>query len=466
MKVSFATAPFKTKRIRDKFLLTTILGDWVIVDREDFRKIHTYSVEPESTLFKRLKDKGIIIDETNLNSRIHTYRRLNSNLFSGVGLHIAVLTEKCNFSCKYCQTKEEKGSAMSVKTATGVLDFLVKSNKPVKTLEFQGGEPLLCWDALKWFVVNAEKAKSKFKQDIRLSLVSNLSLLDKEKLNFLIKHGVNICTSLDGPQRLHDKQRVYANGRPTYADTVKKIKMANQEYERSGLKKRVNILPTITKYSLVLAKEIIDEYLKWKVDCIPLRFVNPLKRASQSWKELGYTPEEFNQFWKESMDYILELNRRGIFIRERIAQVLLAKILKKKDPLYVDLASPCGGGRSTLAYMPNGDVYTCDEARMIRSDLFKLGNVLRDSYEKVMQNPNLVGVCQSSFLELWDYTSPYTLWSGTCPVMNYFQQENPVVKISQAPYYKIYNFQLDYLTDKISRDKITLGIFNNWCEPR
>ena len=166
------------------------------------------------------------------------------------------------------------------------------------------------------------------------------------------------------------------------------------------------------------------------------------------------------------MDYIIDLNKRGIFIFERMAQILLKKILKKRDPHYVDLVSPCGGGRNVLAYMPNGDIYTCDEARMIRSDLFKLGNVLKDSQEKIMGSPNLLGICQSSFLELWDYTSAYSLWSGTCPVMNFAQQNNPVVKISQTPNYKIYNFQLDYLTDKIFSDRLIASILNRWCEDK
>jgi len=462
MSDKFAILPFKTARIKDKFLLTTILGDWIILKKEDFRKVHSYSVKVDSPLFKRLKAKGILSEGKNINRCLDTYQKLNQHLSSGVSLHIAVLTESCNFSCKYCQTKEDKSSCMDIKVAGKILDFLIKSKSKSKTLEFQGGEPLLCWDALKWLVKNARKVCQDLQQSIRLSLVSNLSLLDEEKLGFLLSHNMGICTSLDGPRYVHDQQRIYADGRPTYSDTVKKIKMVNREYKKRGLKKRVDLLPTITRYSLGYAKEIVDEYVKWKVKCIPIRFVNPLKKASRGWGRLGYSPEEFNQFWKESMDYIIELNKRGVFIYERMAQVLLTKILKKTDPFYVDLSSPCGGGRNVLTYMPNGDVYTCDEARMIKSDLFKLGNLLKDSYEQVMKSPNLVGVCQSSFLELWDYASPYTLWSGTCPVMNFFGQNNPVVKISQTPYYKIYNFQLNYLLDKINSSKNTLTIFNKW----
>lgn len=465
MSHKFAILPFKSRPIKDRFLLITTLGDWAILNKEDFRRIHSYSISEDSKLFKQLKAKRIIVDETNLKAGLQSHRRLNANLSRGVGLHIAVLTEACNFSCKYCQTKEEKSPSMDIKVAARVLDCLLRSNSRAKTLEFQGGEPLLCWDTLKWFIETVSKINHKLKQNIKLSLVSNLTLLDKDKLNFLIDHKVNFCTSLDGPEALHDQQRVYVDARATYVDTTKKIEEIRQEYKKRNIKKTVGLLPTITKNSLSFsAKEIIDEYLKWKVSCIPLRFVNPLKKASKNWQALGYSPDEFNQFWKEGLDYIIDLNKKGTFIYERTAQLFLKKILAKKDPFYVDLVSPCGGGRNTLAYMPNGDVYTCDEARMIKSDLFKLGNLLKNSYVDIMKSPNLFGICQSSLLELWDYSSPYSVWSGTCPVMNFFQQGNPVVKISQSPHYKIHNFQLDYLTEKIYNDKMALAIFKRWSE--
>ena len=463
MSKSFAILPFKTRKINSNFLLASILGDWVMLKKDEFRQVDNYSVPENSPLFRKLRNSGIIIGAADIGNRLESYRRINNNLSRGVSLHIVVLSERCNFSCKYCQTKEKRGPSMSLKVAEKILWFLLKSNSKAKTLEFQGGEPLLCWDTIRWFVRNVVKINKTANQSVSLSLVSNLSLLDKEKLNFLIENNVGICTSLDGPAYVHDKQRLYDDGRPTYKDTVEKIEMVNEAYKKKSIKKRVHLLPTITRFSLPYAREIIDEYIKWGMSRVPLRFVNPLKKASRDWERLGYSWEDFNRFWESSLDYMIDLNKKGIFVFERTAQILLKKILKKRDPHYVDLVSPCGGGRNVLTYMPKGDVYTCDEARMIRSDLFKLGNVLKDSYEKIMKSPKLLGICQASFLELWDYASPYSLWSGTCPVMNFVQQNNLVVKISQTPNYKIHNFQLDYLTNKISSDRVIVGIFDRWC---
>ena len=233
---------------------------------------------------------------------------------------------------------------------------------------------------------------------------------------------------------------------------------------KRNIKHRVNLLPTITKESLSYPKEIIDEYLKWEVGSIPLRYVNRLGRADKIWREIGYTPEEFNKFWEESMEYILELNKRGINLAERTALVMLKKIFKKEDPGYVDLCSPCGAGRNVLTYMPNGDIYSCDEARMIRSSMFKLGNVKKDKYSEVTRNPNIFYILGSSLLDFWDYNSAYAIWSGTCPVLNYYEQENVVVKIRQTSRYKIYDFQFNYLFKKIAKDKEAVRIFRRWVE--
>jgi hypothetical protein len=65
------------------------------------------------------------------------------------------------------------------------------------------------------------------------------------------------------------------------------------------------------------------------------------------------------------MDYILELNRKGILLREMISQVYLTKIIRGIDPNFMDLRSPSGPAIGCVAYNYNGDVYASDESRML-----------------------------------------------------------------------------------------------------
>lgn len=47
---------------------------------------------------------------------------------------------------------------------------------------------------------------------LSLSLVSNLTLLTEEKLTWLLDHGVDICTSLDGDMVTHNANRTGYKG--------------------------------------------------------------------------------------------------------------------------------------------------------------------------------------------------------------------------------------------------------------
>jgi His-Xaa-Ser system radical SAM maturase HxsB len=353
---------------------------------------------------------------------------------------------------------------MNLEVATKVIDFMFTSRNPLVRLEFQGGEPLLNWDTLRFIVEHSRKQNKIEKKNLMISLVTNMSLLDKKKTDFLIRYDVEVCTSLDGPEELHNQNRIFKDGGCTYDVVVKGIKLLREEYKKRGIKRKIGALPTITRQSFSYLKEIIDEYVKLEFDCIHLRPTNRLGQAGKNWDKIGYLPEEFNDFWQTSLDYIIDLNKKGIPLKETMTVNMLKKILKKQDPFYVDLESPCGAGRSQLAYAPNGDVYTCDEARMIGNDMFKLGNVLKDKYQDVMKSQNLFYTLQASLLNLWDYNSAFCIWSGTCPVMNLNEQNNPVVKITQTPKYKIHNFQFNYIFEKIIYDKEAYNIFNEWVK--
>ncbi|TRZ51833.1 MAG: His-Xaa-Ser system radical SAM maturase HxsB [Dehalococcoidia bacterium] len=454
----WAVLPYNASRKKDFYIVSTTLGSWSILYDEDFKNFQRLKISEGSNLFNRLKKNGVIITQDNISKVLDDYRNTNSHLFTDASLFIVVVTNKCNLKCRYCQTHVEKPQDMSLEVARRSLDIALASRNKTGTIEFQGGEPLLNWPVIEYLTEHSKKFNGDTKT-LHVNLVTNGLLLDNRKINFLKKHNVSICVSLDGPKNIHDKNRVMNNLHPkgSYNGTVKALKLL-----KSKKYKHINMLPTITRHSLRYYKEIIDEYVNRGENTIALRPVNRLGIAKGNWNELGYTPDEFKGFWSKSMDYILKLNKRGTYVKERMACVMLEKILRKTDPGYVDLSSPCGAGRSTLAFDPSGDVYPCDEARMLGDDIFKLGNVLKDSYSQLMSSPNLFYTCQSSMLDIWDYASAYKPWSGTCPVLNYYYQQTPVAKIHTSPLYNIINFQFDYIFDKIDKDKAAEATFKKW----
>lgn len=455
-KKDYSIIPFNSLGIKGRRLVTNMLGGWDFLDTKEFGEFSSFSLRKDSPLFKRLRARGLIMDENNCEGLINDYRNLNAHLFNDTSLHIAVVTTRCNLQCKYCQTSTVNGADMDHNAASRVLKYIYDVKNKAVTLELQGGEPLLNWEVSSFLIEHARKFNTVDK-DLRIAMVTNMTLLDDEKMAFLADNDVEVCASLDGPQDIHDKNRVFKNGKGTYELVLGNIRKMKKKFNR-----KVNLLPTITRYSLPRMKDIIDEYVRLEQDDIPLRPVNKIGVACSNWIDLGYSAEDFCLAYKNGMDYILALNKKGVIIRERTAKVILEKIINKRDPGYVELMNPCGAGRATIVYMPGGDCYPCDEARMVDESMFKLGNILNENYEDLMKKDNLIHLLEASIINLWDHNSVFSPWIANCPVVNYALQKNIVPKIWCSPVHKIINYQIRYIFEKMLGSRQNFEIFKTW----
>jgi sulfatase maturation enzyme AslB (radical SAM superfamily) len=198
------------------------------------------------------------------------------------------------------------------------------------------------WEVVKFIVEYAKMKAQALQKNLTFALVSNLSLMDEDKLAWLLDNGVDICTSLDGDKKTHNWQRTYTDG-DSHADVVHWINRINEENEkrgRSGYK--IGALATWTKPGLKNYKNIIDSYIELGLNTIGLRWLNPYGFAAAERDTLEYSLDEYFEFYKNSMDYILEKNKQGVVLREMLSIVYLAKILNNQDSGFMDVRSPSG----------------------------------------------------------------------------------------------------------------------------
>jgi len=459
---------YRCRKIEGDILVTTDHGSWAFLTEKDFDLLRKNKVEENGELFKLLEEKGIILTEKNKDAVIELLRSRYSFLFNGASLHIVIPTLRCNQKCVYChassKTLDTKGYDMDEKTAKAVVDFIFQSPSESITIEFQGGEPLLSYGIIKYIIEYAKKLNQKYKKDLRFALVSNLILIDDEKLDYLVSNKVGICTSLDGPEKLHNQNRGYFCQKGSYFYVKKGIEKIQERYRREIDAPEANALITITKESLKYPKEIVDGYVELGLKGIHLRFLNNLGDARPVWNEIGYSSEEFMEFWKKAVDYILEINKRGLFFAERTCLIILQKIFTEVDPGYLDLRSPCGAAIGQLAYTPNGDIFSCDEARMVGEGLFKLGGVKENNYKEVLSSNKTCSLVASSIndCQICDYCC-YKPYCGICPVCNFIEQGNIIGKIHETPRCKIYKEQFTYIFKRL-RNPEDKKIFLNWLE--
>ena len=121
------------------------------------------------------------------------------------------------------------------------------------------------------------------------------------------------------------------------------------------------------------------EYVRLGLEDIFFRPLSPLGFAKEVWDKIGYDAAEFGKFYLRALEYVLKLNAKGVKIREKMAVIMLEKIVNFTEPGYLDARCPCGASIGQLAYNYNGDIYTCDEGRMAAwsgNDMFRVGNVV------------------------------------------------------------------------------------------
>lgn len=458
---------FNFKEFGHQILLTNDVGAHAFISKEDFKKLLEETLPADSEIYKELENKYFVYNcdqEVFLTKILPASRFSKRYLFSATQLFIFVVTVKCNFNCVYCQAKSPDSAhttSMTQDIAKRAVDIAFSSPSLCLDFEFQGGEPLLNFPVIKWIVEYANQKSIGTGKKIRYSIVTNLSLLNDDMVKFILKNGISICTSLDGNEIMHDTNRPFIGGEGTFKTVKEKIEKLRT------LNIAVSAIETTTAQMLDYPQELVDTYAEMGFSSIFVRPLTPLGIAKDKWSEIGYTPEAFVAFYEAVIKYILELNVNGVAFCENHARIFLKKILAYDSENYMELRSPCGASIGQMAFYYNGDIFTCDEGRMLAemgNPAFKLGNVY-DDYDKLITNPICKAVSCSSVLESIPCCCDcvFQPYCGTCPVINFVMDSDIITKTPNNYRCRIYSGMLDFLFELLqTKDDNILKNLNNW----
>jgi His-Xaa-Ser system radical SAM maturase HxsB len=396
--------PFRFTRFDDaRYILTNDVGQYALLPREQLTAFVDRKLTPDDLTYKTLKARHFLFDDSSraaLDLLAVKYRTRVERLSWFTGLHIFVVTLRCDHSCHYCQVSRQMEDQVSFdmtrEHAERALDFTFRSPSPNIKIEFQGGEALLNFELVRYIVERAELLNQTARKNLAFVIASNLSQLTDDVLEFCRTHRVQLSTSLDGPEDIHETQRPLRGGQ-SYATTTDAIRRARGALGPDG----VSALMTTTPASLGRVEEIIDEYVRQEFHSIFLRTLSPYGFAARSLVR-RYTVDDWVDFYKRGVAHILELNKRGYPMREELTTILLQKIFAPGGAPYVDLQSPAGIGIGAIVYNYDGAVYASDEGRMLAEmddTSFRLGHLGSDSYEQVMTSDALLGPLRDTMLE-------------------------------------------------------------------
>lgn len=424
--------PFRFERFPNrKILLVNEAGEYLFLTSDDFEKLVEFRLDKDSDTYMSLLSRQFIYDNPAdlpfiIDSLATKYRTKHAFLNNFTALHMIVVTLRCNHRCKYCQASSRNIEAnkmdMSVDIARKVVDMIFAGPSSEIKIEFQGGEPLLNFDAVREIIIYAQRQNKKHRRKLSFVLCTNLTLINSDILHFLKKNDVCISTSLDGPQDIHDSCRIMRSGDSSYKQFINKLNQCNEILGGD----KVSALMTITNKNIHRLNDVINEYLQLGFSGIFLRPLNPYGYALDE-EELQYSMDRFVDAYCEAINYLIELNMNGTFFVEYFAQLILTRILTPFSTGFMDLQSPAGTGILGVIYNYNGDVFPSDEARMLAEmgdSHFRLGNVQQNNFYEIFAGEKLKSIIHNSCVEIIPgcHSCALQRYCGSDPIRSYSQQ--------------------------------------------
>lgn len=260
------------------------------------------------------------------------------------------VTTECNLQCKYCYEGQEKPKLHLDKSKCDeILEFIKKDmkdrNENELWVDFHGGEPLLQWKAIKYFIEELNKEYGD-KLSLIYGTTTNATIMNDEILAFILKYIPNITVSLDGSSRVHNLLRPFKNGEGSYSAAINNSKRLLTRLPNTRV--RMTFTPDTVQY---LAEGVIE-------------------LISQGFRLIVPAMDLFDKRWDDYM--MRELKAQIIKIKEYICGMQdIAVSLCESIP--VKGQSCCTGGQNSINIYTDGSLYPCMMAGGVEE--FKIGHI-------------------------------------------------------------------------------------------
>lgn len=297
-------------------------------------------------------------------------------------------TPFCNIDCNYCYLPDRLDKTrISFEVISKTIERMLDANllKEEVTILWHAGEPMVL--PISFYEEVFHLIRAKIPKEIRViqNIQTNLTMVNQEWCDFIKKYHVDLGISIDGPEEIHDMNRITRKGKGTFKQVVKGIEL---------LKKNnipIRIVSVLTKYAAMFPVDIYKFFSEIGVDYWG---INIDEIEADNHKSSYLINDDNYELIYSFFSIIQKLNldnKKPIVIRElRDAQ---SKV-KKAPIVNIDVYRP----ESTLlnpfdilTVGTKGDFSTfCPELLTVKNtekygDL-ALGNVFDDSFEDVIKS--------------------------------------------------------------------------------
>ncbi|MBR0191594.1 MAG: radical SAM protein [Thermoguttaceae bacterium] len=350
---------------------------------------------------QRLSRKGFLNDTNQIS--IADLIQKNGQETPDIFALYLILTEKCNMDCLYCSQSafrtRDRMNGMSLESLSEILKkFYTSKTTRKRTIVLYGGEPTLNRAGIDYAVRYVRETMRDQNADI--VIFTNGILLDEELIDFFNVNHVSIILSLDGPQEIHDKYRLW-NGKGSFERVSQAIRKLQEKNIPFG------ISSTIASHTVTHLKELIEGFI---TAYHPVTIgLNPLHYVPAGRESIAVDVQEMARSMTEAYDTARE---HGIYIEQimrRVRPFVLA------TPRFKDCPS-CGG---MIRALPNGCFGPCGHFMEEQKEIelptysFEESQIMKKWNERI--SPSIPGCAACPALGLCGGGCPYnSLKNGGC----------------------------------------------------
>lgn len=269
-----------------------------------------------------------------------------------------LLSENCNFACKYCYERSGKGhnkNNMSKEVAMDVLNYIFNQNEEEVILSLFGGEPTMNPSVIDLICTEGKRMAKEQSKRFSVGMITNGSLMNRNLYDIMKKHidVINdIQLSIDGNKDTQDLTRVKADGSGSFGDVEAMI-----PYWKA-LFPNLNIHGVLNKDTMGNLSENYRFFLdEWG---IPFLWFLPAKDDRYTMDDVKIYDEEMGKIY----DYIMS----------NVRETKDLTLLKGYQPLNMALnmsdsiGKPCGIGAGYQVITTKGDIWPCHHLYFIDTD--------------------------------------------------------------------------------------------------
>jgi uncharacterized protein len=258
---------------------------------------------------------------------------------------VLMLAGGCNMGCTYCFEKDvpiyQAKNLMTRERADEVLDWFFRHQEGSSAhLQLYGGEPLLNWPVLQHVVDRAEAWAEENDKTLTKYLITNGTLLVRERIRWLRDHAVTIQVSVDGDAETHDAFRVFKNGK----GTIDNIKSHVRELGEEGADFNLRAVVTRQQKDPTAIVEGLRAYGAEQVSFEVVATDSPLARFSE---------DDWAQFNDRYAEFVRAEHPTWSTIPDDMKSMII-KICSGQKVFY-----GCGAGISEVTVSPDGSIYEC-----------------------------------------------------------------------------------------------------------